>query len=244
VDPNYSAYYRQLYEQHWWFRMRERWILRSLRDNQPQHGWNPILDVGCGDALFFDKLSEFGEVEGVEASRDIVNPSNPHFSKIHIGSFDESFQPAKLYSLLLLLDVLEHIPDPASALSRCHSLLRPDGALVLTVPAFNLVWTNHDVINHHMTRYRRATLFPLLRQAGFTIEDSAYWFQWTFPVKLAERVAETLFRLRPANPSIPSPNLNRAFCALSSFERSALGPLSLPFGTTLYVRCKKVSCRR
>jgi SAM-dependent methyltransferase len=239
VDPNYSAYYRRLHENHWWFRMRERWVLQALRETRPPTGWNSILDVGCGDALFFDSLAEFGDVEGVETSREIVNPANPHFPKIHIGPFDNSFQPGKQYSLLLLLDVLEHIPDPADALRRCVSVLKPGGTLLITVPAFNLVWTNHDVINHHVTRHRKSTLFPLLQQAGLKIEDSAYWFQWIFPVKLAERFVEKLFRLPPSNPPIPPPFINRALCSLCSLEHSILGPLHLPFGTTLFVRCKK-----
>jgi SAM-dependent methyltransferase len=239
VDPNYSAYYRQLYENHWWFRMRERWLLQVLRQNCPANGWGSILDVGCGDGLLFDRLMEFGEVEGIETSREIVDPANPQFQKIHIGPFDDSFRPGKQYSLILLLDVLEHIPDPGDALRRCESLLKPGGSLVITVPAFNVVWTNHDVLNHHMTRYRRATLFPLLQTAGFKIEESAYWFQWAFPVKLAQRFTEKLFRLRPANPKIPLLAVNRALCSLCALEHSILGPLHLPFGTTLVARCSK-----
>jgi SAM-dependent methyltransferase len=238
VDDSYSAFYRRLYENHWWFRMRERWVLQLLRKFQPPSGWNPILDIGCGDALFFDRLAEFGEVEGVEYSREIVNPANPHFQKIYIGAFDDSFQPGKQYSLLLLLDVLEHLPDPAGALRRCRALLRPGGSLFITVPAFNVVWTNHDAINHHMTRYRRATLFPLLQGAGLAIKDSGYWFHWTFPVKFAQHWIEKIFRLQPANPAIPSPAVNRLLCCLCSADQALLGPLHLPFGTTLYVRCE------
>ena len=282
MDPNYSAYYRRLHENHWWFQMRARWVLQAIREihssvvsaseegpsvAQPKTEINnhserseaslpavgresllgpapgnpriSILDVGCGDALFFDSLAEFGDVEGVETSREIVNPANPHFQKIHIGPFDDSFHPGKQYSLLLLLDVLEHIPDPADALRRCVSVLQPGGTLLITVPAFNLVWTNHDVINHHVTRYRKSTLFPLLQQSGLKIEDSAYWFQWTFPVKLAERLVEKILRMQPANPAIPPPFINRTLRALCSLERSVLGPFDPPFGTTLFVRCKK-----
>jgi SAM-dependent methyltransferase len=239
VDPNYSAYYRQLYENHWWFRMRERWVLQVLRQNCPANGWGSILDVGCGDGLLFDRLMEFGDVEGIETSREIVDPANPQFQKIHIGPFDDSFRPGKQYSLILLLDVLEHLPDPGAALRRCESLLKPGGSLVVTVPAFNVVWTNHDVLNRHMTRYRRATLLPLLQKAGFKIEDSAYWFQWTFPVKLAQRFTEKLFHLRPANPKIPLVAVNRALYSLCSLEHSILRPLHLPFGTTLFARCSK-----
>jgi SAM-dependent methyltransferase len=219
--------------------MRERWVLQVLRQNCPANGWGSILDVGCGDGLLFDRLMEFGDVEGIETCREIVDPANPQFQKIHIGPFDDSFRPGKQYSLILLLDVLEHIPDPGAALRRCESLLKPGGSLVITVPAFNVVWTNHDVLNHHMTRYRRATLIPLLQKAGFKIEDSAYWFQWTFPVKLAQRFTEKLFRLRPASPKIPLLAVNRALCSLCSLEHSILRPLHLPFGTTLFARCSK-----
>jgi hypothetical protein len=125
------------------------------------------------------------------------------------------------------------------ALHKCRSLLKPGGTLLLTVPAFKLLWTNHDLINHHVTRYRKATLFPLLLQAGFVIEDSAYWFHWTFPIKLLERFIERLFRLQPANPEIPKPSINRALSSLCSIEHSILGPLRIPFGTTLFVRCSK-----
>jgi SAM-dependent methyltransferase len=213
--------------------------LQVLRQNCPANGWGSILDVGCGDGLLFDRLMEFGDVEGIETCREIVDPANPQFQKIHIGPFDDSFRPGKQYSLILLLDVLEHIPDPGAALRHCESLLKPGGSLVVTVPAFNVVWTNHDVLNHHVTRYRRATLLPLLQKAGFAIEDSAYWFQWTFPVKLAQRFTEKLFRLRPASPKIPTPAINRALCALCALEHSILGPLHLPFGTTLFARCSK-----
>ncbi len=219
--------------------MRERWVLQVLRQNCPANGWGSILDVGCGDGLLFDRLMEFGDVEGIETSREIVDPANPQFQKIHIGPFDDSFRPGKQYSLILLLDVLEHIPDPGAALRRCESLLKPGGSLVVTVPAFNVAWTNHDVLNHHMTRYRRATLLPLLQKAGFKIEDSAYWFQWTFPVKLAQRFTEKLFRLRPASPKTPLLAVNRALCSLCSLEHSILRPLHLPFGTTLFARCGK-----
>ena len=289
MDPTYSAYYRRLHENHWWFQMRARWVLQAIREIRgsltatsalaasvegtaregtasavpkkqssrhserseesllgsasatasPETPRISILDIGCGDALFFDSLAEFGDVEGVETDRDIVNPANPNFAKIHIGPLDDSFQPGKQFSLLLLLDVLEHIPDPAAALRCCVSLLQPGGTLLITVPAFNLVWTNHDVINHHVTRYRKSTLFPLLQQAGLKIETSAYWFQWTFPVKIAERTVEKVFRMQPANPPIPPPFINRALRALCSLEHSILGPLHPPFGTTLFVRCKK-----
>src|SRR5215510_4739016 len=108
-----------------------------------------------------------------------------------------------------MLDVLEHLKDPRAALRQIASLLDHNGNLILTVPAYRLVWTNHDDINHHMTRYTKATLFPLLHETGFRILESAYWFHWTFPVKLAQRLFEKAFHIPPSNPSIPGHAANR-----------------------------------
>ena len=66
----------------------------------------------------------------------LVSSDNPHRDRVYIGEFDDRFLPGKRYSLILMLDVLEHLPDPAAALRRVESLLQPDGKFVVTVPAF------------------------------------------------------------------------------------------------------------
>src|SRR5436190_189838 len=78
VDATYAQEYRELYERHWWWRARERFILDELARLRPAAGWGAILDVGCGDALFFDALSRFGDVEGVEPDASLVTPNGPH----------------------------------------------------------------------------------------------------------------------------------------------------------------------
>ena len=239
MDPQYGACYRTFHEQHWWFQTRAKWIIEYLQQHVSQVGPTSILDVGCGDGLFFDQLLKFGEVTGLETSPEIISSGNPHRQRIHIGPLDSSFQPAEPFSLILMLDVIEHISQPLVPLRRSAELLRPGGYLLLTVPAFNAVWTNHDVINHHITRYKRSSLFPLLLEAGYTIVESEYWFHWTFPMKFAQRVVERALRLRPSNPIIPSASVNRVLRALCDLERFFLRRMHLSFGTTLFVRCVK-----
>ena len=163
---DYLERYRELYQQHWWWRAREKLILKTLRAHQPPGGWKRILDVGCGDGLLFDHLAPFGEVEGVEPSVASVSEHGPHRSQIHVCPFDENFQPGKQFGLILMLDVLEHLTDPAAALARALALLTPEGMLLVTVPAFNAAWTNHDLVNEHVTRYTRRTFRTVARQAG------------------------------------------------------------------------------
>jgi len=239
VQKEYGERYRELYEKHWWWRARAEAILYLLRRIQPPEGWGTILDVGCGDGLFFDRLSQFGEVEGIDLPEALVNPTDAQRQRIHVGPFDKSFQPGKQYSLILMLDVLEHLPDPLTALRHALSLLKSEGTLLATVPAFRVLWTNHDVINHHFTRYTKGSFRQLARQAGLRIETERYWFHWTFPVKLASRLVERLLGLQPAPPNIPPGWLNESLYLVTRIEQKTLGALPVPFGSSLMVVGRK-----
>jgi SAM-dependent methyltransferase len=198
-----------------------------------------ILDVGCGDGLFFGPLAQFGEVEGVEPDEGLVSSESPHRARIRTARFDTDFRPPEPYSLVLMLDVLEHLDDPGEALRHAYSLLAAGGGLLLTVPAFQVLWTNHDVINHHRVRYRRATLRPLLWQAGFVILEERYWFQWTCPLKLAIRLSESVFHSPSSIARVPVWWVNFLLYWISRIEQQTLGAIGMPFGSTLMVYCAK-----
>jgi SAM-dependent methyltransferase len=244
VDASYASEYRELYERHWWWRARERLILDELQRLSANDGWKSILDVGCGDALFFDALSRFGDVEGVEPDASLVSPDGPHRSRIHVGPFDRSFRPARRFGLILMLDVLEHLPEPGAALAYAHELLEPGGTLFVTVPAFPLLWTRHDVLNRHYTRYTRRTLQRLTGDAGFEVQVSRYFYHWMFPAKIATRLLEAVRpSAAPTPPRVPPSWLNRFLYFLSRAEQRALRalPLSLPFGSSLLVVARKTT---
>ena len=244
MEPDYARRYRELYEKHWWWRAREEAILRVLRRRIGPRAALRILDVGCGDGLFFSRLAEFGEVDGVEPDAQLINPQGPFRDRIQIAPFGAEFHPAAPYSLVLMLDVLEHIENPGQALRHAHSLLTPGGDLLLTVPAFQLLWTNHDTINHHLARYRRGTLRPLLRQAGFAIFEEHYWYQWTCPAKLAVRFYEKILRRPPTVARVPPAWINRSLYWISRAEQETLGVIGMPFGSTLMVYCRKETANR
>lgn len=235
MDPAYGARYRDLYERHWWWRAREAVILDALRRHRPPgHRWS-ILDVGCGDGLFFDRLAELGDVEGVEPDEALVTPDGPWAPHIHRVAFDDRFAPEKRYSLVLMLDVLEHLPDPVAALRHAVTLLSPGGLLLATVPAFRSLWTRHDELNHHYTRYTRSTFRAVAERAGFAIREARYFFQWMYPAKLLVRLSEALLPPRDSLPGVPSPIVNSALLSMSCVEYATLGRLGVPVGGSLLV---------
>jgi len=239
VDPRYGERYRDLYQRHWWWRAREKAVLGVLAENLAPNGRQRILDVGCGDGLLFDELLKFGDVEGLEPEAALLDPTGPHRARIHVGGLDSAFRPAQPYSALLMLDVLEHLPEPAAALRHAATLLAPGGVLLITVPAFRLLWTQHDVLNHHVTRYRRSTLLPLVTDAGFDVKLARYYYHWMFPAKLVTRAVEAITRAGPAVPRVPPAPINQLLYAVSRMEQPLSRALPIPFGNSLLVLATK-----
>lgn len=192
-----------------------------------------ILDVGCGNGLFFDRLAEFGAASGVEIDGTIVDDQGPHRSMIHVGPFDQSFVPDRQFSIILMLDVLEHLDEPAVSLHRAVELLTHDGLILVTVPAFLSLWTAHDDFNEHRTRYTKRTFSKIAREAGMKIDQSRYFFYWTFPAKLLVRLKEFFARGQARPAEVPHPIANRFFLGLSRFEEVLLGKLRIPLGSSL-----------
>ena len=235
MDPAYGARYEDLYRRHWWWRAREAAILLELRRLRPAGGFRRILDVGCGNGLFFDRLSELGEVEGVEPDAALLDPEGPWRRAIHAVPFDDTFQPGHRFGAILFLDVLEHLDDPAAALRHAVELLAPGGVIVCTVPAFQWLWTSHDVLNHHRRRYNRPAVRRLAEQAGMTITRERYLFQWLVPAKLAVRLLERLRTSPPRSPTVPPEPLNGFLRIISRMQERVTSVIPVPFGGSLMV---------
>jgi SAM-dependent methyltransferase len=233
MDARYARHYRELFTRHWWWRAREDLILETLARLRPGNSWESILDVGCGDGLFFEKLQMIGHVEGVEMDPSSVNPEGRWAERIHIRPFDQSFQPGRTYALILMLDVLEHLADPLAGLVRAIELLQPDGTIVITVPAFPILWTGHDILNRHYRRYTRRTLTNLATQAGARILRERYFFHCTGLVKLAVHFKERIFGATATVPEVPALWLNRCLYGLSKVEQGIFRTVPLPFGSSL-----------
>jgi 2-polyprenyl-3-methyl-5-hydroxy-6-metoxy-1,4-benzoquinol methylase len=236
MDSGYGARYADLFQRHWWWRARERAILDALRRHQPRDGWRNVLDVGCGDGLFFSQLEKLPGVqliEGVESEPTLVSSDTPYRARIHVEPFDSTFDLGRRYSLILMLDVLEHLSDPSAALRHATSLLEPHGVLLATVPSMMSLWTRHDDLNHHYVRYNKASLVSLMTRAGLHLDECRYFFHWMVAAKIATRLGEVLIPGKPVPPSVPPTVINNALYALSRLEQNSLAHLRLPFGSSL-----------
>lgn len=231
MDRDLAARYGELYRRHWWWRAREA-MLVDVIGALPLPASARILDVGCGDGLFFDRLGAFGEVRGIEVDESLLTPDGPHRERISTRPLGASEYAGSAFHLITALDAIEHMEDDSTAVRDMVAMLSPGGWLVITVPAFMLLWDRHDEINHHYRRYTRATLRRLLEPHG-EIRRLRYAFAGLFVPKLA---AKGLGRLRGGGlvqDVIPSAPLNRVLAAYFRIENRITGRLGAPFGTSL-----------
>jgi SAM-dependent methyltransferase len=231
MDAQYAAAYPNLYRNHWWWRVRERIVLdrigRILRGVSDAR----ILDVGCGAGLFFDALQQFGHVEGIESDSNAIEHSGPWRDRIFVGELDQSYVPPTPFDLILMLDVLEHVRCADRLVGRAAEILKPGGRLLITVPAFNWLWTAHDDFNHHVKRYTAGELRGLIGDAGLDVVETRYMFQSLVLPKLLVRAREAVSPVSPQIAEIPSPAVNRALQLWCRGEHLLLG--RVPFGSSV-----------
>lgn len=262
MQAAYAAEYRRLWDEHWWWRSRRRFVCGLLETLSLPSNAN-VLDIGCGDALFFDDLARYGQVSGIEPDINLIDESNPHRASITVAPFGPDYATDLRYDLITMLDVLEHIEDDRGTLHNVHEMLNPGGVAILTVPAFNWLWSMHDVANRHYRRYTRRELTGKLREQGFALDRAGYTFGWTVAAMTIrrlmmpahdqspkrERVNSGGAGVPPADESTdpdayrvtpPPASVNAALDTLTRAEQAIARLLPLPLGSSTYAVARRV----
>lgn len=161
---------------HWYYQSKLVGIRASLR-NKLNSGMR-IIDVGAGSGFFSIALAE--DVTG--ATVVCVDPHYEKEASRNGGSLKFVRQiNDPVADLYLFIDVLEHVDDDL-ALLRSYTDAAPRGAVVVvSVPAFQSLWSSHDVFLEHRRRYRLKEVEQLFSKAGIRVTKAKYLFSSIFP---------------------------------------------------------------
>ena len=157
-------------EHHWWYRGRRRVILAEL-DRLPLPARAQVLDAGCGSGRTLQELARYGEVRGIELDPEAAELARSRgHGEVRIGRLEELPWEPETFDLITCLDVIEHTPDDRVTLTELRRVTRPGGFLLVTVPAYQALWSYHDEANHHYRRYGRRMLRASAVAAGWRVE--------------------------------------------------------------------------
>jgi SAM-dependent methyltransferase len=186
-------------DRHWWYRGRRR-ILRAELDRLPLPAGAQILDAGCGSGRTMAELERYGQVRGIELSPEAagVARSRGH-GEVVTGPLEQLPWDDATFDLITCLDVLEHVPDERAAMQELARVCKPGGWTVLTVPAYQALWSYHDEVNHHYRRYGRRTLRAAVTGAGWRIERMTSFNSLLLAPAATVRIAERRLRSRASS---------------------------------------------
>lgn len=230
--------YRTFYEvedRHWWFVGRQRIVENLILRRIGLAPGSAVLDVGCGTGSILAMLSRHFEACGTDTSPLAVELCGKRGLKNVYQCTLETFpHPEQRFDLITLLDVIEHIDDDRSVVQQARGFLKPGGSILVTVPAYQWLWSPHDDVNHHKRRYTRPHLARVLEQAGLKPVVLSYYNTLLFPAALAGRLLQKLTgSASDTTLAIPPSPVNMLLTSFFSFERHLLNVSSLPFGLSL-----------
>lgn len=174
MEPSfYEDYYRHE-NNHWWFRWRFDLITRLVSSLGSGENFR-ILDAGCGTGQMTKRLGAIGTAYGLDSAPEAIAFARSRgVERLAQGSITAPPFANGAFDCVLALDVIEHVDDDFGILTSLFKILRPGGHLIVTVPAFDALWSEHDEINHHKRRYRASQLKTLIENAGFQADRVTY----------------------------------------------------------------------
>jgi SAM-dependent methyltransferase/putative flippase GtrA len=237
-----------LEEKHFWFRARNRIILREFR-RRLGHLLRPrILEIGCGTGYVLRGLASEGsyELTGIEPNLAGLRHARARAPSVEFVQLDARELPYEAaFDAVGAFDVIEHITEDERVLASVHRALKPGGVLIVTVPQHKWLWSWTDEQARHKRRYGRRELIDKIRAAGFQILHTTSFVTALLPVLYMSRFAVKHERSTPSEIDLSefeiSHTANAVCGAMMRIDEALIrAGLSLPLGCSLLAVARKV----
>ncbi len=238
---------RSVEDRHWWHAVLRSLVEHALAGRLRSRG--RLLDAGCGTGGMLDFLQNRTcelEVTGIDAADQAVRHCHQRgLHTVQLGSVEALPFADADFDAVLSLDVLYHARvSEKRALEQMARVLRPDGLLVLNLPAFSVLRGAHDLAVHGERRYAARQVRALLERSCFAVESIHYWNAWLFLPLLVWR---SLSRLKTEHAAVAVSDLeltpawmNRLLGGMGRVDAGLCREFRLPFGTSVFAVARKM----
>lgn len=175
MDPRIYAQMRAVEDDHWWFRGR-RQVITAMLGDLTRGGTGRVLDAGCGSGGNLATYTRLGDVMGVDTEPEALGHAlGRGYRAVGMASLDGLPFRDGAFDLVCATDVIEHVKGDLEALREMRRVTAIGGHLLVTVPAYQWLWSDSDVQLGHQRRYRAPELEQRCREAGWTVGRTSYF---------------------------------------------------------------------
>ena len=239
MEKIYESKYHELEKSHFWFLARRQFVRKLLSEIKEEE---KVLDIGCSSGALLEDLQKQGcpkeSLYGVDISKDAIRHCRVKGIKNTFVMDAAKLNLGEQFDRMIASDCLEHIENDEQALASWRKALNPSrGLLYVFVPAFQLLWSQHDEINMHYRRYTRSSLCAKLEKKGFDVLRSGYWNSFLFAPVALDRLLGRLNRMEKENKTgdlEKKSYLNALFLRILRFENSLQHFVNFPVGLSTY----------
>ena len=237
MDPGHLTELIELEENYWWHVAKRQLVTEIMLNEFPAPGL--IIEGGIGSARNLLEFSQLGyEVIGFDLMEDAVEHGR---SRGLANSFVHDLsQPwpvsAASAKAVLLLDVMEHMEDPVQLLKNAAETLSDDGGIIITVPAYPMLYSDWDRKLGHFRRYTKSQFRKHAEQAGLKVKWLTYWNSFTLPAAIAIRGRDKILNRKDDSPPCftrISRFTNACLKSCAQIERKLIHSTGVPFGLSL-----------
>ncbi len=224
-----------LEDTHWWHLSKRKLVLDVL-SRISKNKKMKLLDLGCGTGKNLEAFSRYTQVSGIDNSPQAVFYCKKRgFSRVLLAHADALPFKYNSFDIVTMLDVLEHI-DEESALAEIKRVLKPNGTLLITVPAYQFLWSQWDEVLGHKRRYTTKSLKRVITKNNFVVKKISYFYSFiVLPAYLIRLVkSKRSSNTYSSDFQLNNSFLNRILYFTSSVERSAMKRMPILFGTSIF----------
>jgi SAM-dependent methyltransferase len=226
---------------HWWFEARKIIISNILKKYIKDK--KNILDYGCGVGINLGILSKFGKIFYYDKSKLAIDYVKKKYTKKNFFylSNNKLAYYKKKFDIIIAADVIEHIKNDKKKINELSSLLKKNGYILITVPAFQELFSSKDKSLKHYRRYTKDSLHKILKDHFHEIEFTYFNFILFIPIA----IIILFFKITKINfidsvEKKPNFLINKIAFYIFALEAFLIKKIKLPFGMSILFFGKKI----
>ena len=220
---------------HWWFSVRRELISKFIK-RYSKNKKLKILDYGCGSGTNIKALTKFGDVYCYEKDKRTLDYLSSEYKEDKKVTIIKNLKRQIKYDLIVLADVLEHIKEDSNASKTLKKFLKPQGQILITVPAYNFLFSKKDEVLKHFRRYGYNEIKNLISKNFKILRITFFNTLLFFPITLITFIFK-IFRVDYIEDVENTPNklINNLLYYIFSIELFFLKYIDFPFGVSIII---------